>query len=84
MIQLLCPWCGPRNVAEFKHHGEVTKRPDVTTTTPEEWRRYLYFRRNACDWVEENWYHTAGCRRFFRISRHTSTNETRQSTGGSR
>ncbi|GAA1798660.1 sarcosine oxidase subunit delta [Planosporangium flavigriseum] len=75
MIQLPCPWCGPRNATEFHHRGEVTPRPEVASVTPEEWRRYLYFRRNACDWVEESWYHAAGCRRFFKVRRHTSTNE---------
>ncbi|MGH3517455.1 MAG: sarcosine oxidase subunit delta [Haloechinothrix sp.] len=88
MIQLPCPWCGPRNVTEFRYQGEATTRPDVGATTPEEWRRYLYFRRNPCGWVEENWYHTAGCRRFFRLRRNTASNEnhsvsTPQSAGGS-
>jgi sarcosine oxidase, subunit delta len=75
MIQLPCPWCGPRNVTEFRHHAETVSRPDVASTSPEEWRHYLYFRRNASGWVEENWYHTAGCRQFFRLSRHTMSNE---------
>jgi len=80
MIQLPCPWCGPRNASEFTHHGELTTRPDATTATPEEWRRYLYFRRNANGWVDENWYHSAGCRRFIRVRRHTLSNETEGST----
>lgn len=81
MMQLPCPWCGPRNATEFRYHGEATGRPDVTSATPEQWRRYLYFRRNSCDWVEENWYHTAGCRRFFRLRRNTSSNETAPAGG---
>jgi heterotetrameric sarcosine oxidase delta subunit len=75
MIRIPCPWCGPRNVSEFRHHGETTKRPDPTSTTESEWRRYLYFRKNSNGWVEESWYHSAGCRRFFRIRRNTTTNE---------
>jgi heterotetrameric sarcosine oxidase delta subunit len=81
MIQLPCPWCGARNATEFSHQGETTSRPDVATATAEEWRRYLYFRRNTFGWVEETWYHTAGCRRFFKVRRHTGTNEARQITG---
>jgi sarcosine oxidase subunit delta len=81
MIQLPCPWCGPRNVTEFAHQGEATSRPDVATASDEEWRRYLYFRRNALGWVEETWYHTAGCRRFVRLRRHTGTNEARPVPG---
>jgi sarcosine oxidase subunit delta len=76
MIQLPCPWCGPRNVTEFHHHGEVTTRPDVASATPDAWRRYLYVRRNTQGWVDENWYHSAGCRRFIRVRRHTVSNET--------
>ncbi len=86
MIQLPCPWCGPRNVSEFGYQGEATIRPDVATATADQWRRYLYFRRNAFGWVVETWYHSAGCRRFFKVRRHTGTNEARPmlSAGGSR
>jgi len=77
MIQLPCPWCGPRDVTEFSHSGEVTPRPDPATATPTQWRRYLYVRRNPRGVVEETWYHVAGCRRFFRIRRDTESNEVR-------
>lgn len=76
MTRIPCPWCGPRNVSEFRHHGESISRPDPATTTPTEWRRYLYVRQNSNDWVLENWYHSAGCRQFFQIRRNTTTNET--------
>ena len=77
MIQLPCPWCGLRNVAEFRHVGEMTPRPDAATATPQEWRRYLYTRANPRGWVDESWYHRAGCRRYFQLQRHTVSNETR-------
>lgn len=77
MILLPCPWCGPRNVQEFHQAGEVLTRPDVPTTTPEEWRDYLFFRDNPNGWTTEQWYHRAGCRRFFVAERHTVTNEVR-------
>jgi sarcosine oxidase subunit delta len=75
MIQLPCPWCGPRNVSEFRYAGEATTRPDPAATTPQEWREYLYIRRNNRGWVAENWYHSAGCRRFFRLQRHTESHD---------
>lgn len=78
MIQLPCPWCGPRNASEFHYQGEATARPDVSTATPQEWRQYLFMRSNPCGWVDENWYHTAGCRKFIRIRRHTLSNETQK------
>ena len=74
MIQLPCPWCGPRNVSEFRHVGEATPRPDPVSATPEQWRGYLYLRRNARGWTEETWYHSAGCRRFLRLTRDTVSN----------
>jgi sarcosine oxidase subunit delta len=81
MIQLPCPWCGLRNVAEFRYAGESTPRPDPATTTPEEWRRYLYIRRNPRGSVQESWYHTAGCRRYIRLERDTVSNESRPAGG---
>lgn len=74
---LPCPWCGPRNVQEFHHVGETVTRPPVATATPEEWRDYLFFRDNPRGWTVEQWYHRAGCRRFFVAERHTVTNEVR-------
>jgi len=76
MIRIQCPWCGPRNASEFHFHGDLTPRPDPSTTTPAEWRRYLYMQQNTNGWSEENWYHTAGCRKFIKVSRNKTTNET--------
>jgi heterotetrameric sarcosine oxidase delta subunit len=84
MIELPCPWCGPRNVSEFRHLGEAVRRPDPDGVTPEQWRGYLYLRRNPAGWSEETWYHTAGCRRYFRVSRDTVSNEVRPSEAGAR
>ena len=77
MIQLPCPWCGPRNVSEFRYAGEGSHRPDPDTATPAQWRRYLYMHRNPLGWTEENWYHGSGCRKYFSLERHTETHETR-------
>lgn len=77
MIQLPCPWCGPRNVSEFRYAGEGGRRPDPGTTTPVQWRRYLYMQRNPLGWTTETWYHGSGCRRYFSLERHTETHETR-------
>ena len=74
MIRLPCPWCGPRNVSEFRYVDEVTPRPGPESTTPEQWRGYLYLRRNPRGEVLETWYHTAGCRRYIRLNRDTGTN----------
>jgi sarcosine oxidase subunit delta len=76
MILLPCPWCGPRNVAEFRYIGEAIARPEPAATTPDEWRRYLYMRGNPSGPLRESWYHTSGCRRYFTVQRDTLTNVT--------
>lgn len=81
MMLLRCPWCGPRNVSEFRFGGESGTRPDPASATPEQWRRYLYFHTNPHGWSRENWYHGSGCRRYFTVERHTGTNEVRTAGG---
>jgi len=82
MMRLPCPWCGLRNVAEFRYGGETRPRPDPAAVTAERWRAYLYVRDNPRGWVEETWYHGSGCRRYFRIRRDTVSNETRGTGAG--
>ena len=82
MITIDCPHCGTRNSSEFRHSGESRPRPDVSTVTPQEWRAYLYLKRNPAGWTTESWYHSAGCRRFFKVERNTVTNEMRPTGPG--
>lgn len=74
MIELTCPWCGPRNVDEFHWHGEHRPRPDADAT-PGRWRAYLFVRRNVAGPQEELWFHGVGCRRFVTVRRDTRTDE---------
>lgn len=76
MMLVPCPWCGPRNVSEFRYVGEAAQRPDPQTTSMWQWRDYLYFRDNPRGWVRERWYHRAGCRQYVSIDRDTATNAT--------
>lgn len=77
MLVILCPHCGPRNSDEFTYQGEPRSRPDVDSTEPAEWRRYLYMRSNQAGWVSERWFHVSGCRRYLMVERHNVTNEIR-------
>ncbi len=77
MMTITCIHCGTRNASEFRYLGEAGQRPDPNTTSPEEWRDYLYFHRNPSGWTTERWLHRAGCRRFLVIERNTATNEIR-------
>jgi heterotetrameric sarcosine oxidase delta subunit len=80
VILIPCPHCGPRNSTEFAWTGERSRRPDpdATTTTPAQWRAYLYERLNPAGWTTESWYHRFGCRRYLVVERHTVTNEIRR------
>jgi heterotetrameric sarcosine oxidase delta subunit len=73
-----CPHCGPRDIGEFVHQGEVVPRPDPGSATPEQWRAYLYLRDNPAGPVREQWLHRAGCRRFFQALRDTTDNSVRE------
>lgn len=77
MILVPCPYCGPRNSNEFSHSGEQRARPDVSVVEPDEWRSYLYLRRNPAGWTTETWFHRFGCARYFLAERNTVTNEFR-------
>ncbi|MDQ3538789.1 MAG: sarcosine oxidase subunit delta [Actinomycetota bacterium] len=79
MMLVPCPWCGPRNVAEFRYVGERRARPDPSTADAAAWRGYLYLQVNPAGWVEETWYHRAGCRQYFVADRHTVDNQIRAS-----
>ncbi|MFH9001892.1 sarcosine oxidase subunit delta, partial [Streptomyces afghaniensis] len=77
MLLIPCPWCGPRDEAEFHYGGQahVPYPQDPSSLTDEEWARYLFFRDNPRGPFAERWTHTAGCRRWFNAVRDTSTNE---------
>ncbi|MFF6780476.1 sarcosine oxidase subunit delta family protein [Streptomyces sp. NPDC012510] len=77
MLLIPCPWCGPRDEAEFHYGGQahVPYPQDPASLSDEEWARYLFFRDNAKGPYAERWSHAAGCRRWFNAVRDTSTNE---------
>ncbi|MFI8535503.1 sarcosine oxidase subunit alpha family protein [Streptomyces aquilus] len=77
MLLIPCPWCGPRDEAEFHYGGQahVPYPESPSSLTDEEWARYLFFRDNPKGPFAERWSHAAGCRRWFNAIRDTSTNE---------
>ncbi|MGH3404926.1 MAG: sarcosine oxidase subunit delta [Streptosporangiaceae bacterium] len=79
MLLIPCPWCGPRNENEFHYGGQagIAYPGDPHTLSDAEWAGYLFMRDNPKGWFTERWAHTAGCRRWFDIQRHTVTYEFR-------
>ena len=74
MLQLPCPWCGPRDEIEFACSGERVARPDPAQADDAQWTAYLYQRGNARGWISEQWVHRYGCGQWFVAVRHTVTN----------
>src|SRR5260370_27665804 len=77
MMLIRCPWCGPRDAAEFHYAGEFKPRPDPESATPDDWRDYLYAPANPCGQVTATWYHRMGRCRFFNLERDTAPDESR-------
>lgn len=77
MLLLTCPHCGPRDETEFTHGGEAGRaRPhDAGTLDDAAWADFLFMRRNERGLRRERWNHSAGCRRWFAVTRDTVTHE---------
>lgn len=80
MLYLPCPWCGPRDETEFRYGGEagVAYPGDPDALDDAAWAEFLFVRANPKGWFRERWVHTAGCRQWFTVERHTVTNEVRR------
>ena len=75
MLLIHCPWCGLREQDEFTYGGEAhivrpTKPDDLSDI---EWADYLFMRENIKGDQREQWFHSAGCRRWFNAQRNTVT-----------
>ncbi len=75
---LECPNCGKRNVGEFTYKGEYSPRPAPEADFAA-WADYVFFRNNAKGRQIEWWYHSAGCQRWFLVTRNTTNNTDHQS-----
>ena len=85
MLEITCPFCGPRNESEFVNGGPArkkrTERPDELTDS--DWIDYLIVAPNPLGPVTEEWWHVMGCAQWFSIRRDTVTHEILFGTGES-
>lgn len=66
-----CPFCGPRDEAEFHYGGEAGNlRPDGKDIPQAQWAAYLHMRDNPKGATREIWVHLT-CGEFFMMSRDT-------------
>jgi heterotetrameric sarcosine oxidase delta subunit len=72
-----CPFCGPREHAEFAYGGDATvRRPrGAAPAWGPAWQVYVYERDNPRGCHREYWQHTAGCRQWLVVTRDTSSHE---------
>ncbi len=78
MLLIHCPYCEEtRDEDEFSYQGEAhIERPKAPESLSDaEWGDYLFFRKNPRGLHHEMWQHTAGCRKYFNVSRHTVSYE---------
>ncbi|MGD9941770.1 MAG: sarcosine oxidase subunit delta [Burkholderiaceae bacterium] len=75
MLLIPCPWCGERDEDEFSYGGDASVRRPELEEDDDIWFEYVYLRANPRGQHEEWWQHVAGCRRWLRLRRDTSTHE---------
>ena len=77
MMLIPCPHCGPRDVTEFTYGGDAAAREPTgpAAYVQEAWTAYVYLRDNPRGPHDELWQHTAGCRRWIRVTRDTLTHD---------
>ena len=73
MMEIDCPWCGPRDQSEFRCGGEahIVRPLQSAGMSDAEWADYVFMRRNPRGVHHERWHHVHGCRRWFNMTRDT-------------
>ena len=77
MLQISCPYCGPRAESEFRCGGQahIARPGPHTDVNDREWAEYLFYRTNPKGIHLERWLHQFGCRQWFNVARDTLTHE---------
>ena len=78
MLRIYCPHCQEqREEDEFSYGGEahIARPLEPEALSDEQWGDYLFFRKNPRGIHHEMWHHTAGCRRYFNVTRNTLSYE---------
>ncbi len=73
MMQLNCPWCGPRDESEFAWAGVAHVARAPLHSSDADWYRYLLVRENPKGLHRETWRHVFGCGQCFVVVRDTVT-----------
>jgi len=75
MLRIPCPFCGPRDHAEFSYEGDATVKYPALDASEDEWFEAVFLRENPRGPHTEMWHHLYGCRQFLVVERDTLTHE---------
>ncbi|ODN69256.1 sarcosine oxidase subunit delta [Methylobrevis pamukkalensis] len=70
-----CPFCGPRDAAEFTYRGDAAPVRPADDAGEAAFADYVYLRDNPRGEITELWYHRAGCNGWLVVTRNTATHE---------
>jgi sarcosine oxidase subunit delta len=70
---LCCPWCGPRELEEFRFRTVATQGREATGRDTSSSYAAVYERANTPDSSTEYWQHDRGCRAWLVVQRNPST-----------
>lgn len=73
-LMIQCPECGRRPYGEFWCSGELPEGGHGAVDDIEADYARVWLRRNVAGNQQERWFHHAGCRRWFTVTRNTLTN----------
>ncbi|MEZ5923237.1 MAG: sarcosine oxidase subunit delta [Hyphomicrobiaceae bacterium] len=71
MQRFPCPHCGPRDEIEFHYAADAGKTRPGRQSSPEDWARYRFMRKNTKGTARELWQHAGGCGQWICIERDT-------------
>ena len=75
MLLIACPWCGPRDEAEYVCGGQSHIQRPALSSDDAAWGDYLFTRINPKGLHYERWLHRRGCGRWFNVARSTIDHE---------
>jgi sarcosine oxidase subunit delta len=78
-MRIPCPYCGPRDAAEFSYFADATlQRPELSGDAAADQAAmfdYVYLRDNPVGRHEGYWYHGSGCRSWLVVTRDVTSHE---------
>lgn len=70
---ITCPFCGPRDAAEFTYRGDAAPVRPAADAGEAAFFDYVYLRDNPAGPFREHWFHRAGCHGWVTVVRDTRT-----------